>query len=107
MKVVSMRGQVLDVGRYIAQNENAVALGNAKMNARGDLIGPGGKIVRRREQITQDYHKASPTKVKQVSLRDISADVFKSPSEALAATTPAKPQAPAKASRRKITDSDE
>jgi hypothetical protein len=31
-----------------------------KVNARGDELGAGGKIVRTREQILQDYYKNNP-----------------------------------------------
>ena len=39
------------------KNELLPAIGNMKVNARGDELGPGGKIVRTREQILQDYYK--------------------------------------------------
>lgn len=45
------RGAELDMGRLINQNELAIAVGNAGVNARGDKLGPGGKIVKRREEI--------------------------------------------------------
>lgn len=87
MKVVSMRGEVLDMGRMIAQNEKTVALGNASMNARGDIVGPGGKIIKRREQVATEYYAANPKAVKQVALRDISKEVFASPAEAVETIT--------------------
>lgn len=87
MKVVSMRGEVLDMGRLIAKNEKTVALGNASMNARGDIVGPGGKIIKRREQVATEYYAANPKAVKQVALRDISKEVFASPAEAVSAIT--------------------
>jgi hypothetical protein len=39
------------------QNELALAVGNARVNARGDEIGPGGKIIRKREDVMQEYYK--------------------------------------------------
>jgi hypothetical protein len=42
------------------KHETAPAVGNAKMNARGDELGEGGKIIRTREQILADYYKANP-----------------------------------------------
>lgn len=83
MKVVSMRGMPLDMGRYLAMHEGQVAVGNGKMNARGDLIGRGGGIVTPREQVAQEYHRANPKAVRNVSLKDISAEVMASPAEAL------------------------
>ena len=36
------------------QNELTVAVGNAKVNARGDELGPGGKIIKKREEVLRD-----------------------------------------------------
>lgn len=83
MKVKSMRGVVLDLAQIMAQNEKVVAVGNAKMNARGDQVGPGGKVIKRREQIAKEYHEANPRAVKRVSLKDLEPDVFISPQEAV------------------------
>lgn len=76
MKVISMRGEPIDMSRYLAQNEGLVAVGNAQMNARGDIIGPGGKIIKPREQIAAEYHKANPKAVRQVALRDLTDEVL-------------------------------
>ena len=56
----SMRGKEVDMEKLSLQNELIPAAGNAKVNARGDEIGPGGKIIRTREQILQDYYKNNP-----------------------------------------------
>ena len=53
----SMQGKVVDLGQLIAKNELVPAVGNAKVNARGDELGPGGKIVRTREEVMADYYK--------------------------------------------------
>lgn len=53
----SMQGKVVDLGQLIAKNELIPAVGNANVNARGDELGPGGKIVRTREQIMAEYYK--------------------------------------------------
>jgi hypothetical protein len=84
MKVKTMRGEMLDMSLLVAKNEKAVALGNAQMNARGDIVGPRGEVIKRREKVAQDYYAANPKAVKQVALRDISKEVFVSPAEALA-----------------------
>ena len=41
----SMQGKVVDMNKLVMQNEMAVAVGNVKVNARGDELGPGGKII--------------------------------------------------------------
>ena len=109
MKVKTMQGKTLDIGAIMAQNETTIALGNASMNARGDIIGPGGQIVRRKEQVAQEYHKRNPNAVKTVSLKELQPDVFLSPADAVteAKKDIAAKQAANAAKGRKIVDSDE
>jgi hypothetical protein len=53
----SMQGTEVDMEKLRNQNELALAVGNARVNARGDEIGPGGKIIRKREDVMQEYYK--------------------------------------------------
>jgi len=39
------RGKEIDMGKLVQQNELSIAVGNAKVNARGDKLGPGGTII--------------------------------------------------------------
>jgi len=55
----SALGKEVDIEKLRSMNENTVAVGNARVNARGDELGPGGKIVRKREEIQDDYYKGS------------------------------------------------
>jgi hypothetical protein len=50
-------GDGVDMDMLQLSNENTIAIGNAKTNARGDQLGPGGKVVKTRAQIMQEYHK--------------------------------------------------
>ena len=60
-KVVrSMRGKEVDMEKLNLKNETTPAVGNMKVNARGDELGPGGKIVRTREEILKDYYAKNP-----------------------------------------------
>lgn len=52
----SMQGKVVDMELLSKANELTPAIGNAKMNARGDEIGPGGKIIRKREDLVAEYY---------------------------------------------------
>ena len=45
----SMQGKEVDMGKLVMQNEMTMAVGNVKVNARGDELGPGGKIIKKRE----------------------------------------------------------
>lgn len=56
----SMRGKPIDMEKLNLANELSPAVGNMKVNARGDEIGAGGKIVRTREEIMQDYYAKNP-----------------------------------------------
>lgn len=50
----SMQGKEVDMHKLIMQNEMTVAVGNVKVNARGDELGPGGKIIRKREDVLRE-----------------------------------------------------
>ena len=55
-KVKSVRGVEIDMAALARMNSDnvAVSAGGVKMNANGDEIGPGGKIIRSAEQIKAD-----------------------------------------------------
>jgi hypothetical protein len=63
----SARGKEIDMVRLVKQNEMAVAVGNAKVNARGDKLGPNGAIVKTREQIVSE--QAGATIPNQINVR--------------------------------------
>jgi hypothetical protein len=51
------RGEVVDLDMLKLANESVIAIGNMKTNARGDQLGSGGKVVKTRAQIMQEYHQ--------------------------------------------------
>jgi hypothetical protein len=55
----SMQGKEIDIDKMRIRNETTVAVGNAKMNARGDELGANGKIIRKREEASTEYHTDS------------------------------------------------
>ena len=57
----SMQGKVVDMEKLALKNELTPAVGNMKVNARGDEIGPGGKILRTREQVLADHYAEKQT----------------------------------------------
>ena len=61
----SHRGKEVDLERLTLINENLPAVGNAKMNTRGDLIGSGGKIIKSREEVLADYYANNPRAIKE------------------------------------------
>ena len=52
----SMRGKKVDMDLLRKRNELTPAVGNARVNARGDELGAGGQIVRKREEIIKEYY---------------------------------------------------
>jgi hypothetical protein len=55
----TMQGKEVDIDKLRIRNETAVAVGNAKMNARGDELGANGQIIRKREEASTEYHTDS------------------------------------------------
>lgn len=56
-KVVrTMQGKEIDMEKLQLANELTPAVGNAKVNARGDQLGPGGKIIKTREEVMKDFY---------------------------------------------------
>jgi len=62
--VRTMQGKVLDMEKLQMANELTPAVGNVKVNARGDELGPGGEIIRKREDIVKDYYNQNKRSVK-------------------------------------------
>ena len=60
---ISMQGKAIDMDLLRQKNELTPAVGNVRVNARGDELGPGGKIVRKREEVMADYYRDHPQAV--------------------------------------------
>ena len=54
-----MRGKMVDMDQLEQRNELTPAVGNSRVNARGDELGPGGKIVRKREDLMREYYETT------------------------------------------------
>jgi hypothetical protein len=50
-------GKRINIDAVISQNEESIAIGNMRVNARGDELGPGGRIERTKEKVMSDYYK--------------------------------------------------
>ena len=55
----TMQGKQIDLDLLIKRNELTPAVGNAKVNARGDELGPGGKIIKKREEVVRDFYNSN------------------------------------------------
>ena len=56
----SMQGKPVDMDLLRQRNELTPAVGNVRVNARGDELGPGGQIIRKREDIMNEYYASNP-----------------------------------------------
>lgn len=57
----SMRGKPVDIDLLRKRNELTPAVGNANVNARGDELGPGGTIARKREDLIKEHYAHAGT----------------------------------------------
>ena len=55
----TMQGKTVDMDLLRQRNELTPAVGNARVNARGDELGPGGEIVKKREEKVNEYYKSN------------------------------------------------
>ena len=72
-RYVSKRGVFVDVEAYLAKYGNEIAAGDANVNARGDKVGRGGKVITKVEDRAKAYYRDNPKAVKRVSIKDASA----------------------------------
>jgi NACalpha-BTF3-like transcription factor len=67
----SNRGQAIDMSSLVLTNEEAVAVGNMKVNARGDQLDTKGNVVKTKTEQAQAYYQNNPkAAVKTVSIKD-------------------------------------
>ena len=87
----TMRGKMVDMDQLEQRNELTPAVGNARVNARGDELGPGGKVVRKREDIMREYYETT-NKVPDEPMPTAETKVDEAPSPKAAKTTKTKAQ---------------
>lgn len=61
-----MQGREIDFDKLVRANELTPAVGNMNVNARGDQLGNGGEIVKKREEVVAEYYEAKTPKRKKV-----------------------------------------
>lgn len=54
---VSYRGVTIDMEALSRENEKSVAVGNMKVNARGDQLGRGAAVTKTADQIARENHR--------------------------------------------------
>jgi len=70
----TMQGKTVDMDLLRKRNELTPAVGNARVNARGDELGPGGKIIRKKEDIVKEYYQSENAAVDQTPNRSKKAE---------------------------------
>ena len=86
-----MRGKMVDMDQLEQRNELTPAVGNARVNARGDELGPGGKVVRKREDLMREYYETT-NKVPDEPMPGTEAKVDEAPAPKVVKTTKTKAQ---------------
>ena len=56
-------GKLLDMEALMAEHEETIAVGNSKVNARGDELGPGGVVVKTANEVATAYYQENPRAV--------------------------------------------
>jgi hypothetical protein len=59
------QGKPVDLDALRVRHEETVAVGNMKINARGDELGPGGVVMRTREQVMKEYYNTNAVYTKE------------------------------------------
>ena len=57
------QGKQLDMSALVAKNEKTRAVGNMKVNARGDQLGQGGQVVATRNEMMNQQYKIRGTQI--------------------------------------------
>lgn len=55
----SALGKAVDLDALRLANEEAVAVGNMRVNARGDELGPGGQVARPKKEVMGEYYNSN------------------------------------------------
>lgn len=94
----TMQGEQIDIEALFRKHELSQAVGNMNANARGDELGPGGSVVKTREQKAREYYQ------KKKAMKEVEERQRAQASKAEAAA-PAPASTPATApERRDLTD---
>ena len=64
------RGQPIDMESLRQLGEKSIAMGNMGVNAKGDKLGPGGKIIQTAQQRTRAHYTAPQESSKNVSIKN-------------------------------------
>lgn len=66
----SAQGKPVDMDMLRLRNEEEIAVGNMKVNARGDELGPGGTVVKTRNEVMNEYYSTNAVYTKESIAND-------------------------------------
>jgi N-methylhydantoinase A/oxoprolinase/acetone carboxylase beta subunit len=66
----SAQGKSVDIDMLRLRNEEEIAVGNMKVNARGDELGPGGVVVKTRNEVMDEYYSTNAVYTKESIAND-------------------------------------
>lgn len=61
----TMQGRMVDIEKLRGANESVQAVGNMKVNARGDVLGPNGTIVKAKQKVMREYYETPKGKAQE------------------------------------------
>jgi myosin-crossreactive antigen len=67
----SALGRAIDMDQIRLANEEVIAVGNMKVNARGDELGPGGEVIRTRNEVMSEYYKLNTPMISSTPKLDV------------------------------------
>ena len=67
----TMQGRMVDIEKLRSANESVQAVGNMNVNARGDVIGPNGQIVKTKQEVVAKYYEQPRGKVSEGPAREV------------------------------------
>ena len=79
-------GKQIDMDQLRLNNEEVIAVGNMKVNARGDELGPGGEIIRTRNEVMNEYYKLNTPTVDKTRPAIVAEEDILTPKEPTAST---------------------
>lgn len=73
----TVNGIPVDMEKLRSLNGSIRAVGNANLNARGDRLDSSGRIVKKREDLVNDYYQRKQEGVRYVSLSSLDTNTVK------------------------------
>lgn len=86
-------GKEFNMDQLRQKHELTPAVGNIRVNARGDELGPGGKIIKKRNEVLDEYYR-SQTKEDELPMRRAEPEpepVASKPTKPVATPEPTRP----------------